>query len=202
MYLTLIRALDPWVTLTQDQGPWYTDPPGSLMSMQESCYLQAFQGPHAHEKHPGHVNGENWGFPTHMVIVNWQKPEKFRLREIRQSRQTCLTNFENVRRGASGPSDKMSSKIIIFAGHFQCKMTDENQKCLTKNPRFVRQNDQRGTKSFREPWKRESVFKLWLSLQPSTVGRVFASYFVKVKPKPKSDSSARLIKYTCTCIAF
>ena len=45
----------------------------------------------------------------------------------------------------------MSSKEIIFASHFQCKMTDENPKCLMKNPSFVRQNDQWGAKSFREP---------------------------------------------------
>ena len=75
-----------------------------------------------------------------------------RLREIRQSCQTCLTNFENVWWGAPGSSDKISSKVIIFTSHFQCKMTDENPKCLMKNTSFVRQNEQRGAKSFREPW--------------------------------------------------
>ena len=39
-----------------------------------------------------------------------------------------------------------------FAGHFQCKMTDETPKCLTKKPSFVRQSDHQGAKSFREPW--------------------------------------------------
>ena len=72
--------------------------------------------------------------------------DKCRLCEIRRSRQTCLTHFENVSPGTPGLSDKMSTKVIIFAGHFQCKMTDENPKCLTKNPSFVRQNDQRGAK--------------------------------------------------------
>ena len=87
-----------------------------------------------------------------------------RLHEIRQSRQTCLTNFENVWRGAPGSSDKMSSKVIIFAGHFQCKMTDENPKCLTKTPSFVRQNDRRMSKSFREPCIHLSVHHLVCSL--------------------------------------
>ncbi len=86
------------------------------------------------------------GLPISLYFAHFN-----RLHEIRWSRQTCLTNFENVWRGASGSSDKKSSKVIIFAVHFQCKMTDENPKCLTKNPSFVRQNDQPGVKSFREP---------------------------------------------------
>ncbi len=47
---------------------------------------------------------------------------------------------------------KWPAKKIIFAGHFQCKMTDENLKCLTKNPNFVRHNVQWVAKSFREAW--------------------------------------------------
>ena len=86
-----------------------------------------------------------WNLNTKLVKV-------CRLREICRSHQTCLTNFENVWRGAPGSSDKMSSKVITFAGNFRCKMTDENPKCLTKNPSFVRQNDQRGPKSFRKSW--------------------------------------------------
>ncbi len=45
----------------------------------------------------------------------------------------------------------LSSKVIMRVSHFQCKMTDENQNCLTKDPSFIRQNDQWGSKSFREP---------------------------------------------------
>ncbi len=64
-----------------------------------------------------------------------------------KTRPNCHIPLQNG--GLVGPTlDK-----TLFAGHFECNMTDENLKCLTKNPNFVRHNVQRVAKSFREACK-------------------------------------------------
>ena len=91
-------------------------------------------------------NGKNMEFCRDNFVANLS-----RLREIRRSRQTCRTNFENVWRGAPVSSDKMSSKVSYLPAIYIVKWLTKTQNVWWRTPASSDKMTNEGQKVFANP---------------------------------------------------